>query len=560
MPLRYLSLTISSLLLALDVMAEIIPTSNRLDWVQGVTVGVSGGIPNRTTIFTNINGGTDAEVQWAVGLCPSNQVVLLTGTFWFTNGVSFSNRSGITVRGADKSNTVIYACPNANNAFTTAAGGDSGTFSAFTANLVGSYTKGATNITVTSTNGMLIGGQMVIYQDGDINLIWTHDTSSPGTNQWFRVVIRSLTGTNLIVWPPLPWDVLSTLQATESHETALGSRLCGIENMTLIARFLTTTINWQGGYGLWVSNVRFLTNGSRSVQHDNLLFAEVRGCEFQYRYPNGTYGVTTSRRVQGVLIEDNWFDDVRDAINIEQSVGCAITYNYSTNTGVHDVNYAMNETLNGNHASHPLMNLYEGNDMENFVSDAVHGSSSHCTIFRNNFHGRNPFNTNFVRCITLDRGQWNYNIVGNVLGNPVTVWADYWLTNGSPSSEDTRYIYRFGYPNVGNNTYTAGNDWRLAASPGWDTNVIPKTFLHGNYDYQSLSTNWDAGVADHSLPVSFLYATKPSWWGTLAWPPIGSDLTPMVNLIPAHARYLGISYNSQIRSATTLNCGRIIRP
>jgi hypothetical protein len=46
-----------SLILALEIAsldAEIIPSSRRIDWSAGKTVGVPGGIPNRTMALTQL--------------------------------------------------------------------------------------------------------------------------------------------------------------------------------------------------------------------------------------------------------------------------------------------------------------------------------------------------------------------------------------------------------------------------------------------------------------------------------------------------------------------------
>jgi hypothetical protein len=48
---------------------------------------------------------------------------------------------------------------------------------------------------------------------------------------------------------------------------------------------------------------------------------------------------------------------------------------------------------------------------------------------------------------------------------------------------------------------------------------------------------WDAAIADHSIPASLYLSGKPSWWGSLAWPPFGPDLTPKEGPIPAQLRY-----------------------
>src|SRR5882672_7541388 len=57
--------------------AQIIPDNRKVAW-QG-NVGVVGGIPTVTTIFTNLypTGGDDGDmVRVAMARCPSNQVVM----------------------------------------------------------------------------------------------------------------------------------------------------------------------------------------------------------------------------------------------------------------------------------------------------------------------------------------------------------------------------------------------------------------------------------------------------------------------------------------------------
>src|SRR5438270_12133592 len=65
--------------------ADIIPADQKTDWIPGSTVGVPGGIPNRTIIYKDIvtdlkannTGATDvsAIINTAIANCPANQVV-----------------------------------------------------------------------------------------------------------------------------------------------------------------------------------------------------------------------------------------------------------------------------------------------------------------------------------------------------------------------------------------------------------------------------------------------------------------------------------------------------
>jgi len=43
--------------------------------------------------------------------------------------------------------------------------------------------------------------------------------------------------------------------------------------------------------------------------------------------------------------------------------------------------------------------------------------------------------------------------------------------------------------------------------------------------------------ADHNLPASLYLSAKPTWFGSLNFPAIGPDISPMEQKIPAQVRY-----------------------
>src|SRR5262249_26769249 len=94
-----------------DVRGTILPADRATTWNPGLMS--VGGIPNRTTIFTNIsastygNGAQDASagIQAALEACPAGQVVLLSpGTFTVNNFLLI--HSAISLRGAGPGVTV----------------------------------------------------------------------------------------------------------------------------------------------------------------------------------------------------------------------------------------------------------------------------------------------------------------------------------------------------------------------------------------------------------------------------------------------------------------------
>src|SRR5437660_816727 len=85
----------------------IIDPSRAIDWSQA---GVTGGIPNRTTICSSIvpYTGTAATINNAIASCPSGQVVSLrAGTFNLSTGINFGGKSNVTLRGAGPDQTTL---------------------------------------------------------------------------------------------------------------------------------------------------------------------------------------------------------------------------------------------------------------------------------------------------------------------------------------------------------------------------------------------------------------------------------------------------------------------
>ena len=115
-----------------------------------------------------------------------------------------------------------------------------------------------------------------------------------------------------------------------------------------------------------------------------------------------------------------------------------------------------------------------------------------------------------------------------------TIWLPI-IWNGTAGKSDT---YEVAYPAA--ETYSQKTIWHLGyGGPGGAGHTLVKDTLlrHGNWDSVTNSVIWDPAIADHSLPASLYLSAKPSWWGTLPWPAIGPDLTPMAGKIPAQLRF-----------------------
>ncbi len=108
----FIALVLAVFLIPVDVPGTILPPERATAWNPGLMS--IGGIPNRTTIFTNINASTygngsqdaSAGIQAALEACPAGQVVLLSaGTFTLNDLLLI--HSSITLRGAGPGVTVL---------------------------------------------------------------------------------------------------------------------------------------------------------------------------------------------------------------------------------------------------------------------------------------------------------------------------------------------------------------------------------------------------------------------------------------------------------------------
>jgi hypothetical protein len=173
------------------------------------------------------------------------------------------------------------------------------------------------------------------------------------------------------------------------------------------------------------------------------------------------------------------------------------------------------------------MNLFEGNVGGKIYADFTHGSSSYNTFFRNHIIRDSSAQaiTNALRAVDIERNQYYYNIVGNVLGISSQTWTNFEDTGARTAAQS--YAYTWGY----------GSDGDITSD---DPKSKGTVLRHCNYDYATQSTQWEASIQDHLLPNSLYLVGKPAFFGGLSWPVIGPDLNPMVGRLPAKDRFNGV--------------------
>lgn len=555
----------------------LIPANREIDWSQ---VGVPGGIPNVTNVFTTLTsidntGATDVSgaINGALNSCPAGRVVMLpAGTFLVNNTINMNN--GVVLRGQG-ANTVLLG--NVNSTIINFYG-PYGYWDR--TNLASGYTKGSTNLVLASMPADIHPGMQVqITEHNDTNLVDAFDytgTSYAGDyalGQW--VSVQSVQGNSITVWPPLYYTYTNAMTPMLYYSVNYNNPSLNFMQYAGVENLVVSNIN-PGGNEVnismafaaycWVKNVQSYWGSICHLWTYDTYRCEIRDSQFTgvtapitssrcYGLQTGTpNSPNPASKTTAMLIENNVWTSLRGAIFLGYGAsGCVIGYNCFASM-TNEVPSILRADISF-HSAHSYMNLIEGNVGTKINADDFHGSSSHNTIFRNYWRGRpaNPSVVSSLTSVECDEWQRYYNVIGNVLGYPNVVQEVSQLANPAggalveviaPAANwsygDWYKALMFGYNGEGGGTV------------GYDPKVVATVLLTGNFDYVSGQVNWDVNGVQ-TLPSSLYLAGLPSWWPdptSTPWPPIGSDLTNMAGMIPAQARSLGIVLLSQTNPVT----------
>lgn len=564
--------------------AEIIPPDRFLGFTNAMP-GVAGGIPNRTTIYTNIvdagadnTGITDAKgiIQAAITACPSNQIVYMpAGTYLLSGRLDL--KSGVSLRGAGIENTrlVLSNGTYSDGIYLAKSGTESIYYpnndpvqsndvvsisGRFGTNIVlgpGTYLSGFTNGRIVLVDQL---NDASIYNEGGID--GDDYMGRLDASRMFRQmaeIVAVSAATNLTVYPPLSWNYTNLPQVVYFPAVFTWA---GLEDFTITNACETnltgSLIKFEQTVDCWIKNV-----GSHGGYTENIVLSyglrcTITGCDIrysaEYRYSGRGYGLHIRYASTQNELSDNVLYRTRSGV-IADSTGPYNVMAYNFNAGGFNGAAGIIHTFGLSHGGNPAWNLWEGNVGSGIVADDFHGGSAYNVVFRNYLKGWAPnataTSTNYYqRAVNFWDGSIYHSVVGNVLGSPdvgsgnsYTNRFVYMDTNNSVASVEQPVIYRFGYESVG-----VGGTYH---SEPFDT-----ALLHGNWDWATTNVVWDPGIADHDVPNSLYLDSKPVWFGSLAWPPIGPDGS--TNPIPAQQRFFDIPYLGRSATAVTVNVGTLI--
>lgn len=550
----------------------VVPADRRTTWNPGVTYG-GGGIPDRGDVCATLAPGGDHDtpaIQEALDTCPEGQVVQLTaGTFAIRGEGLFLGRSRITLRGVgpgtpgtgEGGTRLVKVDQETERNFPLLyVGHNAGGFAA-SIDLAEDAIKGANTATVVENPGLQAGEYVLIdhVTNNDPVVVWgdQHEGPGGGSRTWFSRQDRSLSqiveitavdGNRLTFATPLHWSFRVGYQAQLSRygEPSDGTvqpfvEWVGIED-----------ISFEGGMGgdyngnvslntcayCWVRNIESTHAEGTSVGFYGTYRSELRDSYIHSAYnPNpggGGYLTGINYGASDNLIENNVLWNGNKMIVMRASGGGnVVAYNYMQDGYGEDYKSYVEVGLNATHYTTPHMELLEGNESWNFDGDSVWGNSVAITVFRNHLTGqrRNAGDLGLTDegnrvFIALNRFQYDYNFVGNVLGSE----------NMDLVPPQERFVYEVD----------AVDDavvpmWQLGyhaedSGQPFDSMVAGTAVRHGNFDYATRDVAWDANLP-RDLPPSLYLAEKPSFFGEHAWPWVRPEDGGAVGTLPAKARF-----------------------
>jgi hypothetical protein len=352
--------------------------------------------------------------------------------------------------------------------------------------------------------------------------------------------VTAVSGNRVSIAPPLYF----TFSAT-NHPEALRApkyvEYAGLESLAVVNDGNSYNsgrkpIELQGAANSWVQNVRVEKCGSRCIDlwfdvfRNEIRDSLITGC-FDRDSSDNCYGVQIESGSAN-LVENVIFDGTADSVILVSASGNAMGYNFAH--GVHrtadaETWFWPNSWTHGGHSSY---NLWEGNDEAGLEWDYYWGSNSHNLAFRNRYRGMDA-------TITYDQANLQTNgailtfpnnnfmsAVGNVLG-----------TKGFHDVYEER-----GYEVVAKPIWTTPGDAFGTTSDKNFTTLL----RHMNYDSvtDSVKRCDDDGEpgcqgsdGSSALPASYYLGKKPTFFGPVAFPPLGPDVAGFETKLPAVACY-----------------------
>ena len=561
--------------------------------------------------------GSPATINSAIAACGTNQFVLLgAGTFVLNAKIDFASKSNVVLRGLGANQTIIIftAGPGTgcqglgggvciiNGDIQDARSGLPNTAAWTGVGSPGVYPKGSMVVTLANVTNLQVGDLMILWQADqatDPGTIWNCQNTGAlgdcseqggqngpvGNSQTQTVTVTSISvdvnghevGITPGIYSPIWGSGFTPMAGWPSHLPVTND---GVENLTLDASLTTdspgsagTLIFFGWASNCWVTGVRTINNATPSYRN-NIWAYQSAHLTIQSNYAYGSngsslsYGHEISFMSSDNLVANNIYQHVSSPELMNGGEGNVFAYNYAVDNFYTASGTAANFEQSDSYPSHQdgsYFNLFEGNVGAKMAADDIHGTSWMSTMFRNYWTGRDgPFKIQSTMVVDNEAYARYFNLIGNVLGE-----VGYHTTyKDVPSSN----VDNTGCGTTGNVTiYALG--WAGGSGCNFsivynDTNVSPFIYLWGNYDTVNAAVRFvnaevPSGLgsypqpvpSSHTLPASFYYSSKPSWYvdgighTSIPYPAIGPDVTGigpggLTNITPAQACFNNSAYDT----------------
>ena len=301
-----------------------------------------------------------------------------------------------------------------------------------THNVTSGAVRGSSSVTLADgTSGINIGELMVIEQP-NIGNVFGYGAGPSGNPTYLnqdrmnngtavlhlRVMVTGKDGSTVNFTPPLPYSFDGSPRAVGYGGTT-GSNNFGIESLTINGSISNVGIDLVGCYGAWVKDVEVTNFQVRGIRPQWSARLEFRGCYFHEGFYGHDHGYAfEANSANHMLIEDNIWYKCQAGLFLQGGSSAnvvaynALFYPWNQDSGTD----WMAPVFEACHSPYPMYNLFEGNYGNAFQSDFYYGGSRYGPLLRNYLPGTDPTVTQHRIVVQIDARQWDYNVVGNILG------------------------------------------------------------------------------------------------------------------------------------------------
>jgi len=492
---------------------------------------VRGAGPKSTYIY--ITGQTSCN-GWSIGICIGAD----TGVYFGNSAVlsGGSNQCAWTAGYAQGTTTITLSncgsVPPSNTLLVLDQANDSSDTKGIY--ICDSYSTGCTGESAANADGRQING--VTYSQSQT--VWVSNVISAGSGNY-----------TVTISPGVYFNNIRSGQKPGAWWPGYAQN-DGLESMTIDqSNTNSNPISLFNCYQCWIKNIRALYGGRNDIVTYENLDSVIQDSYFYGAQTPGTsqsYGVEVETATSALLIENNIFQQTTVPIMFGQGTGNVMGYNFGIDNQESGANAQYTYYA---HNAGSEMNLWEGNNLNGINSDSsTWGSSTSGTFFRNILSGWQSGKSQYTYPVSLESWSRAFNIVGNVLGQPgyQTTYESYATStssgvNGGDTANTSIYVLGWtGYDGWG--SCGTGSTGGPPCGP-----LVRSTLMRwGNWDVVNNATQWNSTEASpaavpyvnanltssyfsslaHTVPNSLYYSSEPSWWpSTVAWPPIGPDVT-----------------------------------